>query len=165
MIVDNIFVKSNYFTLIFLLFNLISSFLVIVAYIAIHLSISNCQSKILYFLSKRNDPNQDSVNRFQQRKAESQKVLCTITKIVITDALFWFGICIASLSKWNMYDLTTKKSIDWYINDRRIFQSVMFYLIPLNSVLNPFIYFNRFWYSVIKKLKIFVEQFFHKLRS
>ena len=164
-IVDNIFVKSNYFTLIFLLFNLISSFVVIVAYIAIYLSISNCQSKILYFLSKRNDPNQDSVNRFQQRKAESQKVLCTITTIVLTDALFWFGICIASLSKWNMYDLTTKKSIDWYVNDRQIFESVMLYLIPLNSVLNPFIYFNQFWYSVIKKLKIFIKQFLHKLRS
>ena len=153
-IVDNIYVKSNYFTLIFLLFNLILSFVVIAAYIAIHLSINDCQSKILYFLSKRKNSNQESVNRFHQRKAESEKVFYTITIIVITDALFWFVICIASLSKWNMHDFSKVESFDWYINDRRIFQSVMFYLISLNSIINPFIYFNRFWYSVIKKLKI-----------
>ena len=127
--------------------------MVIVVYIVIYLSINDCQSKILYFLSKRKNPNQDYVNRSQQRKAENQKVLYTITIIVLTDALFWFGICIAFLSKWYIYDLTKKKSRDWYINDQRIFQSVMFYLIPLNSIINPFVYFHRFWYSVIKKLK------------
>ena len=153
MIVGNSYVKSKYFTLFFLLFNLISSFVVIVAYIAIYLSINDCQSKILYFLSKRNDPNQDSVNRSQQKKAENLTVLCTITIIVLTDALFWFVICIASLSKWDLYDLTKEESFDWYINDQQAFQSVMFYLVSLNSVINPFVYFNRFWYSVIKKLK------------
>ena len=163
MIVGNIYVKSKYFTLFFLLFNLISSFVVIVAYIAIYLSINDCRSKILYFLSKRNDPNQNSVHRSQQKQAENLKVLYTITIIVITDALFWFVTCITSLSKWNMYDLTTKESTDWYINDQSAFQSLIFYLIPLNSIINPFIYFNQFWYTVIKKLKIFVEEFYHKL--
>ena len=153
MIVDNIYAKSKHFTLFFLFFNLISSFVVIVAYIAIYLSINDCQSKILYFLSKRNDPDQGFVNRFQQRQEENLKVLYTITIIVITDALSWFVICIASLSKWDMYDLTTKESFDWYVRDLSVFQSVMFYLIPFNSIINPFVYFNRFWYSVIKKLK------------
>ena len=141
MIADNTYAKSKYFTLFFLLFNLVSSFVVIVAYIAIYLSINDCQS------------NPDSVNRSQQKKAENLTVLCTIAIIVLTDALFWFGICIASLSKWDLYDLTKEESFDWYINDQQAFQSVMFYLVSLNSVINPFVYFNRFWYSVIKKLK------------
>ena len=153
LIADKSHAKSKYFTLFFLLFNLISSFVVIITYIAIYLSVSNCQSKIFYFLSKRNDPNQHSVNRFQQRKAENRKVLYTITIIVLTDALFWFGICISSLSKWYIYDLTKKKYLTWYVRDQRTFQSMMFYLISLNSVINPFVYFNRFWYSVIKKFK------------
>ena len=136
--------------------------MVIVAYIAIYLSINDCQSKILYFLSKRNDPDQDSVNRSQQKKAENLRVLCTITIVVLTDALFWFVICIASLSKWNIYDFSKVESFDWYINDQRTFQSVMFYLVSLNSVINPFVYFNHFWYFLIKKLKTFVEQFLQK---
>ena len=77
LIVDNSHAKSKHFTLFFLLFNLISSFVVIITYIAIYLSVNNCQSKILYFLSKKSDPNQHSVNRFQQRKAENRKVLYT----------------------------------------------------------------------------------------
>ena len=153
MIVDNIYVKSKYFTLFFLLINLISSCAVIIVYIAIYLSISDCQSKILYFLSKRNDPDQNSVNRSQQKQTENQKVFYTITIIVITDALFWFVICIASLSKWNMYDLTKEESFGWYVRDQSAFQSLMFYLIPLNSLINPFVYFHRFWYSVIEKLR------------
>ena len=155
LIVNKFYNKSNVFTLLIVISNLISCILIIIAYSLIYLNVTGYRSKLFCFLKKDDVLNEsrNSIKQLKKRKAENQKLFCTITVIVVTDVAIWFGMCLMSLINWENHDLKLKNKLDAYLDVYARFQSTMLCLNPINSILNPFIYFHRFWYSRLNKLK------------
>lgn len=146
---------ANAFTLSIIAFNLISCIVIIVAYIVLYISVAESKPKLFCFpmTRKRSNSNNNVIEQTQQRKAENQKLFCTITVIVLTDVVVWLAMCLISLSYWDMYSVINENSLDPYLDIYAWFQSLIFCLVPINSVLNPFIYFYHFWSNLLTKRK------------
>ena len=85
------------------------------------------------------------------RSAENRKILKRISFIVFTDLMCWIPLCIASLIIWgtSLPD-QIKEEFD---SDTIAFQTVQLIVVPLNSVLNPYIYSGHLWMRLYKNLK------------
>lgn len=155
LIVNEFFSVSNVFTLLIVIFNLTSCLAVIIAYIKIYFIVANCKDKLFCYPNNRkvSNVNEGVPKNSKRRKDENQKLLCTITMIVATDVTFWFFMCVISLANWEKYNLTSRDSFQLYLKIYTKFQSYMFCFVPLNSVLNPFIYLFHFWKSLFENLK------------
>ena len=162
---ENAYVEPNVFTLLVVVSNLVSCIVAIGAYTIIYLNVTDCQSKLVRFERKVKKFRQASVNNSKLRNSENKKIFFTITLIVVTDIIFWFGMCLVSLIYWEKYSVKKNIEFDNYLEIYGWFQSTMFCLIPINSTLNPFIYFHRYWYYLYKKLKTFFLHSFHRMGS
>ena len=146
-------VESNFFTLFVVVSNLVSCIVAIGAYTMIYLNVTHFRYILFCFVRNAKQSHKASENNSILRKLESQKIFFIITLIVVTDVIFWFGMCLVSLIYWEKYSFEKNNEFGFYVDIYTRFQSTMFCLIPINSILNPFIYFYRYWYSLFKKLK------------
>ena len=150
------FIESNAFTLLVVVCNLISCIVAIAAYTCTYFSVADCRFKLMGFVQKMKQSDKASVNNSKLRNSENRKIFFTITIIVLTDVIFWFGMCLVSLVYWERYSVKSRIELNNFLNIYAQFQSIMFCLIPINSIFNPFIYLHRFWYSLFKKLKMLI---------
>ena len=80
------------------------------------------------------------------RSAENLKMLNQITVIVLTDVMCWIPLCVASLFIWQ---LSAENTYQTPIS----FQTAMLVLVPLNSIINPYIYSIHVWGRLLKNLR------------
>lgn len=146
---------SHYFTLVVVISNLLSCMIVIISYSIIYINVTDFEFRKLTCLSnqKPSTSQKESVILSKRRKLENYKLFRTITVIVFTDVVMWLGMCFTSLLYWERYDID-EGNFDHYLYVYTLFQSVMFCLMPINSVLNPFIYFYNFWKTSFKEFRM-----------
>ena len=88
------------------------------------------------------------------RSVENRRIFKRISIIMITNVMSWIPLCIASLIIWKVAD---EAVLDW--QKRRAiavsFQSALLVVVPLNSIINPYIYSYKLWIQLFKKLKEF----------
>lgn len=156
----------GYYILATVVFNLILCLIIVFAYFFIYVSLTGCKLSHLCFVLKpfSSSSNANSRNHFDKRQAENRKVVGTITAIVVTDVIVWLGICLTALIIWKKYDIDNGSN-DNYLRVYALLQSVMFCLLPINCVANPFIYFHHFWYTYLKKLKVYLTNIYKQASS
>ena len=167
LIVPDGFIKeASYFTLAIVVINLFFCVIVITAYSIIYLSviglITRFFSLVLPNEARSRSKDISNVNQSEHRKIENHKLFCTITVIVLTDVILWLSMSIISLIYWRKFNVQYYDKLGSFLEVYRTFHDAMFYLTPINSVLNPFIYFHHFWSDLYKKLKTQIQQFCKK---
>ena len=150
----------NYFTLTFVLYNLIVSFFILVSYILVSVKVSNENTFCWIRIGKRFKPWKRFVTKsvsFRKKNAtrsfENRKVFKRISFIVVTDLICWMPLCIASLIVWHFPIFDTVNTLEEYLEIVIPFQITTLILIPFNSIINPFIYSAHLWKCLFKKFK------------
>ena len=157
--VDN-YHDANNFTLTFVLYNLIVSVVILIFYSVITFKsfdidkfcLSSCKCRKLcrekfgnaMFFHKKS----------ALRSIENRRMLKRISFIVMTDIMCWIPLCIASLDLWNVpLNPDTLQNLGDYLSYKTPFQIVSLTVVPLNSILNPYIYSFHMWRRTFKKIR------------
>ena len=152
---------SNHFGLSFVFYNLILSIGTLICYILVTVKISkydkccfatckSCTSKLSCHFTKflcNNAFFQHQENTVVgSRSAENLRMLKRITVIVLTDVICWIPVCVSSLVIWQLpVNSTFETGISFYI--------ATLVLVPLNSIINPYIYSIHLWGRLLNKLR------------
>ena len=133
-----------------LLFNLISFLFIFITCLMILKQLA--MSSDIFFCNLGN--NQKKVNIGERHKSfENQKIISKLMLIVLTDFVCWVPICTIGLYYF-IQSLTTSECNFCYFNNlRRWVFTVSSVLIPINSIINPFIYSINIWSNLFKYCK------------
>ena len=106
--------------------------------------------------------NQQKVNIGKRHKSfENQKIISKLMLIVLTDFVCWVPICIIGLYYFIQSLTTSECNFCLYHNFREWVANVVLVLIPINSIINPFIYSINIWSNIFKcwknKVVFFVD--------
>ena len=137
--------SGKYFILAMLSYKFLSLIFILIAYTTILMRIFNCRNLITSFFFQSPD---------NGRKAkESSKVFKNIFIIVATNFLCWVPVLYCRV----FFYLRSLIGIEcWYctfLNYSHIVKKAMLSLALINSVLNPYIYCNKFWKTLFKNCK------------
>ena len=152
--------QHGYFHLALVFYNLAVSVAILVAYVLISLRLSGKTDGLFCFAVCRwcmpccscknySTKNEGARRRNAARLAENRKLFSRISIIILTDIICWIPVCIASLGIWRFPAQNAKEQIEFSI----VWHMVTLVLVPLNSVLNPYIYSSRLWMLLYQKLK------------
>ena len=151
--------RSDKFGLCFVFYNLILSIGISICYILVTIKIYEhdklcfaackfCTNKFCCHFTKflcNNAFFQHQENTVVgSRSAENLKMLQRITVVVITDVICWIPLCVTSLLIWQL-------SAESTFQNRISFRVAVLVLVPLNSVINPYIYSIHLWGPLLKK--------------
>jgi len=150
--------SSNYFTFIFLFYNLIVSLLIYILYVLVTIKVNRSDGRCLSNSRWCNLPccfSRRSYNtHFQpnnaERPAENRKIFKRIAFIVFTDLMCWIPLSITTLVLWGV----TNTSQQWTTMDDVQFQGATLSLVPINSIFNPYIYSYHLWVRLFHKIRI-----------
>ena len=153
--------RANHFGLSIIIYNLILSVGILICYVLVTIKIYKndrfcfaackfCTSKLCCHFKKSNC----NIAFFQHqentvvgsRSTENLKMLKRITVIVLTDVICWIPVCVTSL-------IITQLPIENEFKFGTPFQTAWLVLVPLNSILNPYIYSFPLWGRLLKKLR------------
>jgi len=149
----------NYFGLTFVLYNLIVSIGILISYISLSLKVHNKERFCVSCCNgcvkscKRLLSNKVVFLEANIAKSENQKMFKRISFVVATDILCWIPVCISSLIFWHIFIIKTIQNLGDFLEFTIPFQTVMLFLVSINSILNPFIYSYYLWKLLFKKLK------------
>lgn len=137
------------FTLFLVLNNLLFCILIIVAYISIICIISGKQKTIRFLCQHTKKKDIYVVRQItnSKRNKENQKMFYRITVIIITDLITWLPICIISLIFYWHPKLPKCEYLELYST----MQTLVLCAIPLNSIVNPYIYSFQVFYEFTSK--------------
>ena len=144
----------DYFTLGVVSHNLFACFIVFCAYSHVVASVfrkgnknliaalfNRCKTKQLASTRSRHESVKDN---------ENQTMFCRITAIVLTDFISWLPLCVIFLLYW--CDSEDEVHSKFALIYGRI-QTLVLWMISLNSIINPYIYSIPLWKSLLQKLK------------
>jgi len=148
----------DYLTLFYIVFNLMVSIVIVIIYLLVTILVSRNKIEPCTFAlmckcltnqnpARRNNSVHTSTNAV--RKSENQKIYKRISFIILTDLAFMFPLCITGLVIFAMPP-TTQSPTDVLKSLIKV-ETVQLFLIPFNSILNPFIYSFHLWKNMIKK--------------
>ena len=143
----------DYFNLSFAIINIVISFAIVIAYVFIILKALGSKKKIICVLCQSCKSGQLSFRsqRYAARDVEDQTIFTRITIIIVTDLCFIAPLCLAALVRW--LSPLDKKNGDELLKALVDAQSLMLFVVPFNSILNPYIYSFTFWKNCFKNLK------------
>ena len=154
---------SSFFTLPVVLYNVISFSFIFVSQFIIACKTSKYGQQALandsFYLNcfKCSLSNSSRPNSSQQRReSENKKMHRRMFYIVMTDFICWIPLSIFTLHFFvkSIYSstcdyLSYKRSVEYWM------PGVVIFVLPLNSVINPFIYSFRFWKPLQKLCKVY----------
>ena len=149
----------NYYVLAIVLFNLFASILITIVYLIVPLQVtgnaakiqSSCKKNLCFkkLFSKHLTSFKKHPNSFV--RYENQKLFKRISIIIVTDVFCWIPLCLASLVIRNFpfepMNLSEILKISIPV------QTALTTIVPLNSILNPYIYSFYQWKCLSKKTK------------
>ena len=139
--------SHQYYSLIILFYNFIAFIIILIAYIVIWKKIS-----------KSANLNRQSANA--QKVTENTKIYRRLFLVIFTDFLCWFPVCVIAFYFY-FNDLYGWEEIlpdfrDCPKNRKKFFSLIsVSVLIPINSVVNPYLYSWFTWKQLLKKCKTF----------
>ena len=155
------------YILILLFYNLVFSIATLIFYLAVTFKIyenhclcyADCKKCRICFSFNNLLHNTNAGPANTMRSVENRKIFKRISIIMITDVMCWIPLCITSLIIWKFADVT---AIDWeeHVVTAIPFQTALSVVVPLNSIVNPYIYSYKLWIQLFKKLKEFFSIFY-----
>ena len=144
--------SDQYYTLLILLYNFLAFIFISVACIVIYKHAAK-NAKIV-------EQNGQTVN--EQKLSENNEILRRLLFVIVTDFLCWIPICVTAFYFYleNSYHSFGQSSQRKNCKTKfSIFVDMSFAvlaLMPINSVINPYLYSWRVWKQFLKKCKSFV---------
>ena len=150
---DNIHLH-DYFDLSLVFCNLTISVAIMIAYILVTINLSDKNSGIFSAYCKWLPGNFCCIceklgHLSAVRLAENRKLFRRISIIILTDVACWIPICVMSIVTWQFSSENTEELLSRSIS----FHTVILILVPLNSILNPYIYSFHLWKVLFKHVK------------
>ena len=139
----------KYFMLVMLSYNSLLLIFILIAYTTILKRIFNCKNLITSFFFQSPDNG--------TKTKESLKVFRKIFIIVVTNFVCWAPICIAGVSFYLQSLNSTEYKYTKFLHKHYNVEKVMFLLALINPLLNPYIYYIKFWKTIFKIVK---QEFF-----
>ena len=151
---------ANNFTLTFVLYNLIVSVVILILYSAITFKVFEIDKFCSNFckcwkLCREKRGNAMFFHkRSAFRSAKNRRMLKRVSLIILTDIMCWIPLCIASLVLWNgPLNPETAQNLGDYLSYTTSLQIILLTVVPLNSILNPYIYTFHVWKGMFKKIR------------
>ena len=152
--------QFGYFHLALVFYNLVVSIAILVAYVLVSTRLSDKNDGLFCFAFCRwcipccscknySTENEGCRQRNAARLAENRTLFTRISIILLTDIMCWIPVCITSLVIWRFPVQNRKELIEIGI----VLYGVTLFLVPLNSILNPYIYSFRLWMLLFKTLR------------
>ena len=139
--------SHQYYSLIILFYNFIAFIIILIAYIVIWKKISK-------------SANQNCQSANAQKATENTKIYRRLFLVIFTDFLCWFPVCVIAFYFY-FNDLYGWEEIlpdfrDCPRNRKKFFSLIsVSVLIPINSIVNPYLYSWFTWKQLLKKCKTF----------
>lgn len=140
---------SSHYTLFIISINLLFCIAIILAYSAILYNVtgrqklrifcSYCTKKATYITEQKRD---------YRRRKEDQKIFYRVGLIVLTDLVAWLTICLLSLDFY-----FSPRNLCKYLRWFSIIQVFALCAVPLNSVINPYVYSIKDFQSTYLKIR------------
>ena len=152
---DNL-IYQNYFKLTFVLYNLILSVVILIAYIFV--AVKLCEKDSFCFnqcrVFRNNNANLRTEN--SMRNNENRQMFQRISLIVVTDLMCWVPLCISVITIWCLpvkEVFEPHRMSEDYLTILFLIETVLLLVASLNSVLNSYIYSWHLWAKLFKKVK------------
>ena len=146
----------NNFTLTFVLYNLVVSVIIFIFYVLIimklYISNSLCLNKCQFCMFCHQNAAMPSQERDDLKSAENRRMFKRISYIVLTDIIVWIPLCIAALVIWHVPQ-AEMKNLGEYFDYLIPLDITLLLVVPLNSILNPFLYSCHMWKRLFKSIK------------
>ena len=144
----------DYFDLTLVFCNLTISLAIMIAYVLITIKLSDENSGAFFANCKWFSGNfcctcEKLGHSNDVRLAENRKLFRRISIIILTDVACWVPICVMSIVNWQFPSKNTEEILKHSIS----FNTVILILVPLNSILNPYIYSVHLWKLLFKHIK------------
>ena len=145
----------DYFDLTLLFYNFVISVAIMIAYVLVTINISNNSCSEMFVADcKWLSGNfccacEELGHSDAARLAENRQMFRRISIIILTDVACWVPVCVMSIVDWRFPTTNTEELISRSIS----FHTVIIILVPLNSILNPFIYSFHLWKLLFKHIK------------
>ena len=146
--------NANNFRLTFVFYNLIVSVVILILYSVITFKVFDIDKFCLnsckcWKLCGEKCGNAMFVHKNSAfRSARNRRMLKRISFIVMTDIMCWIPLCIGSLILWILPLPETIQTLGEYLRFKIPFENSLLTAVPLNSILNPYIYSSHMWKSV-----------------
>lgn len=142
--------KSKIFTIAIIAYDVMCSIFLLIAYTVIIFNLTNKVKLLKCFQPNKKGKSALSHRTSAQfatpnpgRSHENHLAFQKISFIIAVDLLCWLPLCFMSLTAWIIYRKSSKVC-DYYYIYRRI-QIAVFCIIPINSIVNPFVYSLHSW--------------------
>ena len=150
---------SSYFSLFLLTFNLIGYILIAIAYAVILKSLTSFNIKNLLPCSRQSNSMKQGTKKTQKIKIENKQIYIRIFVVVLTDLICIAPICV--IGHINFFESLGDGCFRRQFRSRKNWTPlVTLILLPLNCVINPYIYSFSTWKHVLKRSKQIVFVFF-----
>ena len=145
--------KFNHFTLSFVIYNFMTTIAILITYILVTCKISGTvfAAHICDGCSPGKRSLQKNLPINELRSNENRHVLNRISVIILTNLFCWLPLCIAALVIGRAPVVTSDgRDILRYVLS---IQTAMLLVVPLNSILNPYIYSYHLWKALFDKMR------------
>lgn len=165
LIVDDPYAFPSYFTLSVVVYNL-CSFLVILFFYGLIMRSLSRDHKLKHGLMccmVKDDEKNSAQNVSKKRSQENEAMFRRVFVIVATDFVCWVPICLFSLifflkdSFTGAMDCHVSTQFCWDLKLYHAFQTTVCIVVPLNSVINPYIYSFNLWKRLLKRIKLTIR--------
>ena len=150
---DDIYLH-DYFDLTLLFYNFAISVAIMIAYILVTINLSDNSVEIFLVHCKWLPGNfcckcKKLGHSNAARLAENRQLFRRISIIILTDIACWLPICVMSIVYWQFSFRNTEEELKQSIT----FNTASLVLVPLNSMLNPYIYSYHLWKLLFRHIK------------
>ena len=159
---------SSYYTLFVLLYNIVSFVIIFLCYAVILKSTiegGNGLKCKCFGRPKSNKVFDSSMRKQSQRSFENKNMFKRVVFVIVTDFLCWVPICLISMiffieSSASDIQCSSRQHTCTNLTLYHGIQIAIFYVIPINSSINPYVYSFHFWKELFVKIKNFVLNIF-----
>ena len=153
-IVENDKQLHHYFDLTLVFYNLTISVAIVIAYVLVTIKLRDKHSGMFFAYCKWFSGNFSCIcekngHLNAVRLAENRKLFRRISIIIMTDVACWVPICLMSIVNRQF----SSKNAEELLKHSISFNTVILILVPLNSILNPYIYSVHLWKLLFKHIK------------
>ena len=145
--------KFNFFTLSFVIYNFMTTIVILITYILVTCKISGrvFAAHICDGCSPGKRSLRKNVPISELRSNENRHVLKRISVIILTNLFCWLPLCIAAIVIGNVrVDTSDGRDV---LRQALSIQTAMLLIVPFNSFLNPYIYSYHLWKALFVKMR------------
>ena len=137
--------SHQYYTISILLYNFFAFIFISIACFVIYKQLARNEKSI----------KQNSLSEKERKLIENRKIYRRLVLVIVTDCLCWIPICVIAFSFYfeSLFRSKDKSTCDKA--EKFAMSCLVLVLMPINSLINPYLYSWHIWKKLLKKCKAF----------